>query len=70
MSVIKENKAQISKKSFEEAMNELENIVNKMEDGEMNLEDSIKNYEYATALREYLDKKLADAKLKIEKISN
>ena len=61
-------KKKISEMSFEEAMSELQNIVRNIETGKDNLEDIIQNYERGNALKEFCDKKLKEAKLRIDKI--
>ncbi len=58
----------ITKMSFEQALTELEKIVIKLESGKETLENAINDYEYGNALREYCEKKLSEAKLKIDKI--
>ncbi len=58
----------ISSMTFEEALAELEKIVTKLESGKESLENAINDYEYGNALREYCDKRLNEAKLKIDKI--
>ncbi len=58
----------IAKMSFEQALKELETIVRKLEAGQGELESSIADYERGTALKEHCQKKLADAKMKVEKI--
>lgn len=58
----------ISKMTFEEALAELDKIVIKLESGKESLENAINDYEYGNALREYCDKKLSEAKLKIDRI--
>lgn len=58
----------INKMSFEEALAELERIVNKLESGKESLENAINDYEYGNNLRQYCEKKLNEAKLKIDKI--
>ena len=58
----------ISNMTFEKALEELEKIVTKLESGKESLESAIDDYEYGNALREYCDKKLNEAKLKIDKI--
>lgn len=58
----------INKMNFEEALAELERIVAKLESGKESLESAINDYEYGNALREYCDKRLNEAKLKIDKI--
>lgn len=54
--------------TFEEALAELEKIVAKLESGKESLETAINDYEYGNALREYCEKRLDEAKLKIDKI--
>ncbi|MCB2081501.1 MAG: exodeoxyribonuclease VII small subunit [Hyphomicrobiales bacterium] len=61
--------ADIKKLSFEEALAELEAIVRKLDSGNQNLEDSIKDYTRGTQLKQHCETKLAEAKLKVEKIS-
>ncbi len=58
----------IKNMSFEKAMAELENIVSRLESGEQQLDKSIEDYTKGDALRKHCDKKLAEAKLKVEKI--
>lgn len=55
--------------SFEAALGELETIVRDMETGKAALEDSISAYERGAALKKHCEKKLAEARSKIEKIS-
>ncbi|MFP4097179.1 MAG: exodeoxyribonuclease VII small subunit [Alphaproteobacteria bacterium] len=59
----------LEKLSFEDALEELESIVRKLETGESPLEDSISAYERGTALKRHCEEKLKDAQVKIEKIS-
>lgn len=54
--------------SFEQAMGELETIVRKLETGQGALESSIQDYERGTLLKAHCQKKLMDAKMKVEKI--
>ncbi len=54
--------------SFEEALSELESIVRKLESGEASLEDAITHYERGNQLRRHCEKKLQDAKMKVEQI--
>ena len=53
---------------FEDAMNELEQIATALENNEIELEDAIDQHERAEKLRKHCEKKLKDAKTKIEKI--
>ena len=54
--------------SFEAALKELENIVEKLERGEAPLEESIAIYERGAALKAHCESKLKAAQLKVEKI--
>ena len=54
--------------SFEEALSELEIIVRRLEEGKTNLEEAIKAYERGSALRAHCEKKLKDARLRVEQI--
>ena len=58
----------IAEMSFEAALKELEEIVRKLEAGQGELEASITDYTRGTALRAHCQKKLENAKLKVEKI--
>ena len=58
-----------SKISFEEALNQLENIVRELEAGKIKLGDAVEAYETATALKKFCEDKLKLAQLKIEKIN-
>lgn len=55
--------------SFEEAMKALEDVVNRLEAGEVPLEDSIKLYERGAELKAHCQKKLAEAEEKVAQIS-
>lgn len=54
--------------TFENAMEELEKIVQKLEAGQDTLEHSISLYERGMVLKKVCEKKLDDAILKIEKV--
>jgi len=54
--------------SFEAALAELEDIVSRLEQGEVDLEDSIALYERGTALKSHCEKKLKGAEARLEKI--
>ncbi|MSO69471.1 MAG: exodeoxyribonuclease VII small subunit [Alphaproteobacteria bacterium] len=54
--------------SFEEALAELEAIVQRLEKGELGLEDAITTYERGVGLKRRCDEKLKDAQLRVEKI--
>ena len=54
--------------SFENALSELETIVQKLERGDAALEDSIALYQRGAALKAHCEGKLRDAQLKVDKI--
>lgn len=58
----------IENMSFEEALTELEEIVKKIDTGQENLESAIESFERGVLLKNYCEKKLKEARLKIEKI--
>ena len=53
---------------FEEALSELEDIVEKLEQGDIDLEDSILIYQRGVFLKEHCEKKLKSAEMEISKI--
>lgn len=59
---------EIKKLSFEEAISELEQIVEDLERGDIELEDSISIYERGVILKAHCEEKLKTAKMKIDKI--
>ena len=59
----------ITKLSFEEALDQLENIVSKFEDGSINLEESIEEYTRGVHLKNHCETKLKEATLKVEQIT-
>ena len=52
--------------SFEEAMNELEAIVRRLEGGQAKLEEAMDSYARGTALRAHCDRKLAEAEARVQ----
>jgi exodeoxyribonuclease VII small subunit len=54
--------------SFEEALSELETIVRQLEQGDVELEESIKIYERGAALKAHCEARLKAAELKVEQI--
>ena len=54
--------------SFEDALKALETIVEKLEGGDVELEESIKIYERGAALKAHCLGKLKNAQLKVEQI--
>ena len=59
----------IEKMSFEEALAELEEIVNKIDTGQESLAEAVSSFERGVALKNHCKKMLKEAKLKIEKIT-
>ena len=55
--------------SFEEAMKQLQGIVDKLESGQETLENAIDLYQLGNKLRQHCEQKLSIAKAKIEKIT-
>lgn len=54
--------------SFEDALKELERIVEGLERGQGALDDAIAAYERGALLKKHCQKKLEEARLKVEKI--
>jgi exodeoxyribonuclease VII small subunit len=61
--------AEIKDMSFERALKELESIVERLEKGAVELEESIAIYERGEALREHCDRLLRQAEAKVEKLT-
>ncbi len=55
--------------TFERALKELESIVGRLERGDVELEESITNYERGEALRDHCDRLLKQAEAKVEKLT-
>ena len=60
---------EIDKLTFEEALQELEEIVHRLEEEKINLEESISLYERGNILKLYCDKKLRTARMKVEQVT-
>ena len=58
----------IEKMTFEEALDELTILVKKLDSDQENLSDAINAFERGIELKTYCEKKLKEAKLKVEKI--
>ena len=61
--------ADIAKMTFEVALKELEDIVEKLEGGRIELEESIRIYERGELLKAHCEAKLKDAEARIERIT-
>lgn len=64
----KEVSNEVAELSFEAALRELETIVSRLEQGDVDLEDSISLYERGTALKAHCEQKLKGAEARLEKI--
>ena len=58
----------IAKMSFEEALEELKDIVATLESGDGKLDAAIASYERGAKLKQYCEQKLKEAQVKIDKI--
>ena len=56
----------IEKLDFETALSKLEEIVETLGSGKVNLEEMVDLYEQGIALKDHCSKKLSDAKMKVE----
>ena len=61
--------ADINKLSFERAMEELESIVKRLEDGKVPLEESVAIYERGEALKRRCEELLRQAEARVDKIT-
>ena len=59
---------QLEKLTFEEAMKELEKLVDSLDQGDVSLDDAIAAYDRGSQLKDYCQKKLHEAKMKVETI--
>ena len=59
----------MSEITFEQALAELEEIIKKLEDGKLPLEDAVKAFERGSELKKICEEKLKNAQLKIEMLS-
>jgi exodeoxyribonuclease VII small subunit len=64
-----EKSPDLSSLSFEAALTELEEIVRQLETGKSSLEDAIGAYERGARLKQHCEKKLTEAKARVEKIT-
>jgi exodeoxyribonuclease VII small subunit len=63
------NQADVKKLSFERAMEELESIVKRLEDGKVPLEESVAIYERGEALKRRCEELLRQAEARVDKIT-
>ena len=62
------NENNINNLSFEEALEELENITKSFEDGDSTLENAVNLYNRGVLLKKHCEKKLQEAKKKIDEV--
>ena len=55
--------------TFEKAIEELEDIIKSLEQGDVPLDNTIELYERGANLKDFCEKKLKDAEIKIKKIN-
>ena len=60
--------ADIAKMSFEEALKELEQIVEKLDSGQVDLDQSIEIYTRGSQLKQHCESKLRNAQERVDKI--
>tara|TARA_B110001452_G_scaffold265244_1_gene269591 strand:- start:1129 stop:1380 length:252 start_codon:yes stop_codon:yes gene_type:complete len=63
-----DNDSILEKMTFEDAMNELENLVNALDKGDISLDKAISAYDRGSKLKDHCEKKLNEAKMKVETI--
>lgn len=62
------DKETISSLTFEQAMQQLETLVRKLEEGRLPLEEAIQAYEQGTLLKKHCETKLQSAKLRVDQV--
>ena len=60
----------LEKLTFEEAMKELEKLVDNLDKGDVSLDDAIAAYDRGSQLKDYCQNKLHEAKMKVETIQS
>ena len=65
---MEENNDDVANMSFEDAMKTLEDLVGRLESGNIDLQKSLEVYERAVAIREHCRKILDEADRKVQKI--
>ena len=61
---------ELDKLTFEEAMKELEKLVDSLDKGDVSLDEAIAAYDRGSQLKDYCQKKLHEAKMKVETIQS
>ena len=60
----------LEKLTFEKAMKELEELVDSLDKGDVSLDEAIAAYDRGSQLKDYCQKKLYEAKMKVETIQS
>ena len=61
---------ELEKLNFEDAMKELELLVDSLDKGDISLDEAIAAYDRGSQLKDYCQKKLHEAKMKVETIQS
>ena len=61
---------ELEKLTFEEAMQELEKLVDGLDKGDASLDEAIAAYDRGSQLKDYCQKKLQEAKMKVDTIQS
>ena len=64
------NDNMLDKMTFEEAMNELENLVESLDKGDISLDQAIAAYDRGSQFKDHCQKNLNEAKMKVETIQS
>ena len=59
---------ELEKLTFEEAMQELEKLVDSLDKGDVSLDEAIAAYDRGSQLKDYCQNKLQEAKMKVDTI--
>ena len=60
----------LEKMTFEDAMKELENLVDALDKGDVSLDEAIAAYDRGSQLKDHCQKQLNEAKMKVETIQS
>ena len=60
----------LERMTFEDAMKELENLVDALDKGDVSLDEAIAAYDRGSQLKDHCQKKLNEAKMKVETIQS
>ena len=61
---------ELEKLTFEEAMQELERLVDSLDKGDVSLDEAMAAYDRGSQLKDYCQKKLQEAKMKVDTIQS